>query len=339
MRKSIISILFFCTLGMASSSVALAQNDCANHFVFQNTAPNPVILETELNLMTKFRPFVTTYPFVNPQGKEVLVVMDLKFPLSKLFPIAEIPTPQTLWARFQNTFGAWPQYFYFGKDDLGDILAAKKRSDLKINFAQLNQARVVLFPYIDFPRIEDEDDDYGKKHLGGLHRAYLRTVIEAMHKLGFKSQLGELLQDWYIQQKIIHQDDNEALITKLTEMGDKRFHNGYGRDILRVIQQCVCTQEGETYVWTSEDTYRNPRVYRKKEQIRQTVMKLMDDDSIEQALHESGRLMEERKKLRQQGHSEDEIEEILYPDPEQRAARRALSAKLQSHDWFRVDDP
>jgi hypothetical protein len=290
--------------------------------------------------MSKFRPFVTTYPFVNRQGQEVLVVMDVDFPLSKHFPIAEIPTPQTFWARLQNWFGAWPTYFYFDKNDLGDILAAKNLADLKIDFAQLGQARVVLFPYIDFPRIEDEDDDYGKEHLSGIHRAYLRTVIEAMHKLGFKSQLGELLQDWYAQLKIIYKDDSKALITKLTEMADQRFHNGYGRGILRVIQQCIRTQEGKTYVWTSQDTYRNPRVYQKKEQIRQTVMKLMEDSSsIERALKESGRLMEEREKLRQQGHSEDEIEEILYPNPAQRAARRELSAKLQSNDWFRVDDP
>jgi len=332
-------LILGCLVLLLVPPCALAQNDCTANFVLTTTSPDPVILETEINLMKKFRPFVTTYPFVNRQGQEVLVVMDVDFPLSKHFPIAEIPTPQTFWARLQNWFGAWPTYFYFDKNDLGDILAAKSLADLKIDFAQLDQARVVLFPYIDFPRIEDEDDDYGKEHLGGIHRAYLRTVIEAMHKLGFKSQLSELLQDWYAQQKIIYKDDTEGLVTKLTEMGDKRFHNGYGRSILRVIQQCVRTQEGKTHVWTSQDTYCNPRVYQKKEQIRQTAMKLMDNDSITRALNESGRLMEEREKLRQQGHSEDEIEEILFPDPAQRAARKALSAKLQSNDWFRVDDP
>ncbi len=177
---------------------ALAQNDCAVNLVFQNTSPDPVILQTEINLMKEFRPFVTTYPFVNPQGREVLVVMAKKFPLSRNFPIMEIPTPQGFEERWQNFIGTWPKYYYFERDELADLIAAKDLAEVPVDIARLNQAQVILFPFIKFPILEDEDDRYRSegKDLASLHRAYLRTIIEALHKIGFQTVLGQLLHDW-----------------------------------------------------------------------------------------------------------------------------------------------
>ena len=319
---------------------ALAQNDCAANLVFKNTSPDPVILQTEINLMEEFRPFVTTYPFLDQNGREVLVVMAKKFPLSRNFPIMEIPTPQGFKERWKNFIGTWPKYYYFEREELADLIAAKDLAAVPVDFAHLNQARVILFPFIKFPILEDEDDRYRYegKDLASLHRAYLRTIIEALHKIGFQSELGQLLHDWNSLLLNAKQDKSkEELIEELTSKAKDRLHSMYGVGVMRMIQQSFEIEDGLTYVWTNKESYRNPRSYLRKEQMR----KLINDDPefFSRALAEADYIGQRTKELEQQGHSEQEIEEILFPDPERRKLRQQLKAQLASKDFFRIDDP
>jgi len=335
MRKLVVFILFFFALDWTVSAPVLAENNCAANFVFKTTAPDPVILETEMNLMKKFRPFVVTYPFVNQKGQEVLVVMAEKFPLSENFPIMEIPSPQGLKERWQNFLKRWPKYYYFGNDDLAKLFAAKDLSEIPVDLARINQARVILFPYIKFPRLKDKHEG---DELSALHQNYLRTIIEALHKIGFRTELGELLKDWYATLLITDQTSGQdEMIKKLTREADDRFHNLYGVGILRQIHQRMKSRHGATLVWTNKDSLLKPQLYLHKEKVRKIIKN--DPGFYSRALEEADRITEKRKKLAQQGYSEEEIEKILFPDPEQRNFRKRLKEQLHSGDLFRVDNP
>ena len=229
----------------------------------------------------------------------------------------------------------WPKYYYFGSDELAHLFAAQDISDVPVDLARINQARVILFPYIKFPRLTDKSEG---DELSALHRNYLRTIIEALHKIGFRTELGELLQDWYATILITDQTSGQAeMIKKLTREADDRFHNLYGVGILRQIHQRMKSRHGAILVWTNKDSMLNPQLYLRKEKMRKIIKN--DPGFFSRALEEADRITEKRKKLEQQGYSEEEIEKILFPDREQRNFRKRIKEQLRSGDLFRVDNP
>ncbi len=127
------------------------------------------------------------------------------------------------------------------------------------------------------------------------------------------------------------------MIEELTNKAKDRLHNMYGVGTMRMIQQCFEIEDGLTYVWTNKESYRNPRSYLRKERMR----KLLKDNPefFSRALAKADWVHQRTQELEQQGHSEQEIEEILFPDPEQCKLRQQLKAQLASKDFFRVDDP
>lgn len=333
MRKIIILML-----GWGAWTWAAVAHDCAKHLTIDLTRPDPVVLEAELNLVRKFRPFVMTYPFTNQKGQEVLVVFGDKFPLSKDFPIMEIPTPQGLKERWQNFTKTWTPYYYLSKNELTRLTLAKDGAALSTDFARINDARVILLPFIKFPRINAEDLYLSAgKELALLHQSHLRTVIEALHKIGFHSALGGLLKDWYgLLQLTDKTSGQEYWINELTREGEDRLHNVYGAGIMRMIHQSFKTRDGRTKVWSNKTSYKYPKFYLRDEKVR----KFLKDNHgfFSRALENADRLMEKRKELEQQGYSEEEIDKILYTR-KQRDFRKRLKELLKSKDLFRNDNP
>ena len=325
-------------LGWGAWTWAAVANDCAKHLTIDLTRPDPVVLEAELNLVRKFRPFVMTYPFINQKGQEVLVVFGDKFPLSKDFPIAEIPAPQGLKERWQNFTKTWPPYYYLSKNELIGLFGAKDVAALPIDLTRINDARVILLPFIKFPRIEATDLYLpAGKELAIIHKSNLRAIIEALHKIGFHSALGGLLQDWYRTLQLTDKTSgNEYWIKELTREGEDRLHNMYGVGVMRMIHQSFKTKVGWTKVWTNKTSFFKPKIYLRKEITR----KFLKDNHgfFSRALKNADRLREKRKELEQQGYSEEEIDKILYTR-KQRDFRKRLKELLKSKDLFRNDNP
>ncbi|MBP5296190.1 MAG: hypothetical protein J6Y94_02530 [Bacteriovoracaceae bacterium] len=326
-------------------SISAKAHPCAANLTPEKLPPlNQDLLQAELEVVSNLRPFVVTYPFVNQAGHQVLVVIGHKtFPLSKQCPIAEIRTPQNLTERWQAWRGKFPNFYTLTQSTFTEVLhrgrtlAILRDPGLK----KIEQAAVVFVPFLTTPKLKNEDDPAERGQLAEIHQDHLKTVIKVMHHLGYRSALSDLFVQLYEQMQItdniIQYDkisrqkkpDHTSLVQRLAWQADQKIHDGrYGSE-LRLMQQFLQTG-GERIVWTSAKTFRNPRLYRQRELLWQ---------NMDASLAKAGQLMERREELAKQGHSEDEIEEILYPDPAQRAARKALSAKLQSNDWFRVDDP
>ena len=301
--------------------------------------------------MSHFRPFVVTYPFEHENGQELLVVIGhYKFPISKDFPIREIPSPKSFKERWLNAWGKYPGYYYFERETFEKLQqngpgAAEK---LDPTLPKIFKARVAFVPFLLSPRLKNEDYIPARAEIASVHRENLKAVIEVMHQLGFHSAMSEHFKDLQRRMQLspaVWGDDPPAVdgqppstVQRLIFKAEEEIHKGsYGRHF-RLMQQYLYIRgpfqlTGKEIIWVQERTFRNPTRYRLDEFIR---------EHLDESLKNAWEISKWRSELREKGHSEEEIDHIVYPDPAERQRFQEIRAQLQKSGYkfsFTVDDP
>ena len=227
--------------------------------------------QAEIKLITELSPHLVTYPFVDQDGHQILVVFYHKFPFKSVHIIKDAPTaPKSLKERYLAFRHRHPDFYYFDENDFkrihhpahyapGDagtkihkILTDPTwavREFRERDQGRLAKAKVVLLPFLR-PYLIDARDPENPEQLDlsrQIRQEHLRWTIDVMKKLGHHSLMSEVIEK--AMQDLIQEEYLGDWPQAIEWRVSSRIHVGRYYSITNKILQLLVTTKGEERVF------------------------------------------------------------------------------------------